>query len=123
MIRVRDLIEHGIHPEYLRRLCEKGLLIKMGRGIYIPADTEISQNVGLAEQHTSLLALRQSRTGAGNHRHYHHHPVAVYGRWAPLNEQLHPGAAKSGVFYWTGFFRSGLLPAYPAEFYFISPYR
>jgi len=49
MIRVRDLIEHGIHPEYLRRLCEKGLLIKMGRGIYIPADTEISQNVGLAQ--------------------------------------------------------------------------
>jgi len=49
MIRVRDLIEHGIHPDYLRRLCEKGLLIKMGRGIYIPADTEISQNVGLAQ--------------------------------------------------------------------------
>jgi predicted transcriptional regulator of viral defense system len=49
MIRVRDLIEHGIHPEYLRRLCKKGLLIKMGRGIYIPADTEISQNVGLAQ--------------------------------------------------------------------------
>ena len=49
MIRVRDIIEHGIHPEYLRRLCEKGLLIKMGRGIYIPADTEISQNVGLAQ--------------------------------------------------------------------------
>jgi predicted transcriptional regulator of viral defense system len=49
MIRVRDLIEHGIHPEYLRRLCEKGLLIKMGRGIYIPADTEISQNIGLAQ--------------------------------------------------------------------------
>ena len=23
MIRVRDAIAHGIHPEYLRRLCEK----------------------------------------------------------------------------------------------------
>ncbi len=49
IIRVRDLIEHGIHPEYLRRLCEKGLLIKMGRGIYISADAEISENVGLAQ--------------------------------------------------------------------------
>jgi predicted transcriptional regulator of viral defense system len=49
IIRVRDLIKHGIHPEYLRRLCEKGLLIKMGRGIYIPADAEISENVGLAQ--------------------------------------------------------------------------
>jgi predicted transcriptional regulator of viral defense system len=49
IIRVRDLMEQGIHPEYLRRLCEKGLLMKMGRGIYIPADSEISPNVGLAQ--------------------------------------------------------------------------
>jgi hypothetical protein len=27
IIRVRDLTEKGIHPEYLRRLCEKGLLM------------------------------------------------------------------------------------------------
>jgi len=49
IIRVRDLMEQGIHPEYLRRLCEKGLLTRMGRGIYIPADSEISPNVGLAQ--------------------------------------------------------------------------
>jgi predicted transcriptional regulator of viral defense system len=49
IIRVRDLMEQGIHPEYLRRLCEKGLLMKMGRGVYIPADSEISPNVGLAQ--------------------------------------------------------------------------
>jgi len=49
IIRVRDLMEQGIHPEYLRRLCEKGLLTKMGRGVYIPADSEISPNVGLAQ--------------------------------------------------------------------------
>ena len=49
MIRVRDATEQGIHPEYLRRLCEKGLLRKMSRGIYIPADSEISPNVGLAQ--------------------------------------------------------------------------
>ena len=49
MIRVRDAIAEGIHPEYLRRLCKKGLLVKMGRGIYIPADREISRNIGLAQ--------------------------------------------------------------------------
>lgn len=49
MIRVRDAIREGIHPEYLRRLCEKGLLVKMARGIYISADQEICQNVGLAQ--------------------------------------------------------------------------
>lgn len=49
IIRVRDVISQGIHPEYLRRLCEKGLLMKMGRGIYVPADSEVSPNVGLAQ--------------------------------------------------------------------------
>ena len=49
MIRVRDAIEQGIHPEYLRRLCGKGLLTKMGRGIYIPSDSEATPNVGLAQ--------------------------------------------------------------------------
>jgi len=49
MIRLRDATKQGIHPEYLRRLCEKGLLVKMGRGIYIPADSETSPNIGLAQ--------------------------------------------------------------------------
>ncbi|MBN1765727.1 MAG: type IV toxin-antitoxin system AbiEi family antitoxin domain-containing protein [Sedimentisphaerales bacterium] len=49
MIRVRDAIQAGIHPETLRRLCEKGHLIKMARGIYVPADSEISPNIGLAQ--------------------------------------------------------------------------
>ena len=49
MIRVRDATERGIHPEYLRRLCKNGLLVKMSRGIYVPADSEISPNVGLAQ--------------------------------------------------------------------------
>ena len=49
MIRVRDAVKEGIHPENLRRLCKKGLLLKMARGIYIPADSEISHNVGLAQ--------------------------------------------------------------------------
>jgi predicted transcriptional regulator of viral defense system len=49
IIRVRDMISQGIHPEYLRRMCEKGLLTKMGRGIYISANSEISPNIGLAQ--------------------------------------------------------------------------
>ena len=49
IIRVRDAISQDIHPEYLRRLCEKGLLVKMGRGLYISADREISPNIGLAQ--------------------------------------------------------------------------
>jgi predicted transcriptional regulator of viral defense system len=49
MIRTRDAIKEGIHPEYLRRLCEKGLLVKMARGVFIPADSEVSQNFGLAQ--------------------------------------------------------------------------
>lgn len=49
IIRVRDLTEKGVHPEYLRRLCKKGLLMKMGRGVYIPANSEVTQNIGLAQ--------------------------------------------------------------------------
>ena len=49
MIRVRDAIREGIHPETLRRLCGKGQLIKMGRGIYVPANSEMSPNIGLAQ--------------------------------------------------------------------------
>lgn len=49
IIRVRDLTEKGIHPEYLRRLCEKGLLTRISRGVYIPADKDISPNIGLAQ--------------------------------------------------------------------------
>jgi predicted transcriptional regulator of viral defense system len=49
MIRVRDAIARGIHPEYLRRLCERGLLIKMSRGIYMSTDSDTSPNIGIAQ--------------------------------------------------------------------------
>lgn len=35
VLRVHDLIARGIHPEYLRRLCQKGLLTRTGRGLYV----------------------------------------------------------------------------------------
>ena len=49
VLRVKDLKERGINPEYLRRLCEKGLLKRVSRGLYICSDAEISPNIGLAQ--------------------------------------------------------------------------
>jgi len=49
IIRVRDVVREGIHPEYLRRLCMNGMLMKIGRGMYVPADSDISPNIGLAQ--------------------------------------------------------------------------
>lgn len=47
-LRVKDLLSHGIHPEHLRRLCSKGLLLKTGRGIYRLAGADTSENITLA---------------------------------------------------------------------------
>ena len=41
VLRPRDLIALGIHPEYLRRLCTKGVLVRSGRGLYMPGDEEL----------------------------------------------------------------------------------
>ena len=61
MIQVRDAVQEGIHPETLRRLCKKGLLVKMARGIYIPADSEISQNAGFTQIFAEAGLLAVSR--------------------------------------------------------------
>jgi predicted transcriptional regulator of viral defense system len=47
-IRTRDAMELGIHPEYLRRLVERGLLVKSGRGIYTYIDAELTEHHSLA---------------------------------------------------------------------------
>src|SRR5437660_4858353 len=49
VLRVRDLASHGIHPETLRRLCERGLLVRAARGLYVPADLDPTENHSLAE--------------------------------------------------------------------------
>lgn len=49
VLRVRDLTSRGIHPEYLRRLCQKGLLTRTGRGLYVATDAVISVHHGLAQ--------------------------------------------------------------------------
>jgi predicted transcriptional regulator of viral defense system len=47
-LRVKDLLARGIHHEYLRRLCSKGVLLKTGRGIYRLAEADTSEHVTLA---------------------------------------------------------------------------
>lgn len=57
IIQVRDLRQRGIHPEYLRRLCDKGRLIKLARGQYALPDTNISE-------HHSLVVVANAVPGA-----------------------------------------------------------
>lgn len=49
ILRVKDLRAAHIHPEYLRRLCERGTFIRIGRGLYMPADAQPTANVSLAQ--------------------------------------------------------------------------
>lgn len=49
ILRVKDLAEVGIHPEYLRRLAQKGALVRIGRGLYMPVDAQPTANAGLAQ--------------------------------------------------------------------------
>jgi predicted transcriptional regulator of viral defense system len=48
VVRPRDLAPHGIKPEHLRRLCQRGLLDQPGRGLYRAADAEVTANHSLA---------------------------------------------------------------------------
>lgn len=54
IIRIRDVIERGIHPEYVRRLCAGGVLIRSGRGLYFSADAPVTANHTLAEACTRV---------------------------------------------------------------------
>jgi len=54
LIRVRDLRERGIHPEYLRTMHKNGELIRVARGTYQLADAEISEYQTLAEACTRV---------------------------------------------------------------------
>ena len=49
VLRVRDLAPYGIHPEVLRRLYQRGLLVRAARGLYLPADLAPTENHTLAE--------------------------------------------------------------------------
>lgn len=49
VLRARDLDEHGIARTYLRRLQEQGLLVPLGRGLYLPSDAEVTEHQSLIE--------------------------------------------------------------------------
>lgn len=43
-IRIKDLLDRGIHPEFARRLVSKEILIRSERGLYTLADSEITEH-------------------------------------------------------------------------------
>lgn len=47
-IRIKDLLDRGIHPEFARRLARKEILIRCERGLYSLADSEITEHHHLA---------------------------------------------------------------------------
>ena len=47
-IRTRDAISGGIHPENLRRLVDRGVLLKSGRGMYTYIDAPLTEHHSLA---------------------------------------------------------------------------
>jgi len=49
VVRAREIRTAGLHPEYLRRLCESGHLVRTGRGLYVLADGDFTEHHSLAE--------------------------------------------------------------------------
>lgn len=49
LLRPRDLQSAGIPRTYLKQLVERGELLKTGRGLYVRADTTLTENHSLAE--------------------------------------------------------------------------
>lgn len=49
VLRARDARKKGFHPEFLRRLCANGALVRVGRGLYMSAESDITANHTLAE--------------------------------------------------------------------------
>jgi len=49
ILRLRDVTSLGIHPEYVRRLCDEGELFRVARGLYSLPDLDPTENHTLAE--------------------------------------------------------------------------
>lgn len=49
VIRPKDLEPHGVARSYLQRLCEREVLVRTGRGLYVLADAELSEHHSLVE--------------------------------------------------------------------------
>jgi predicted transcriptional regulator of viral defense system len=66
-IRTRDAIAGGIHPEDLRRLVDRGVLLKSGRGMYTYIDAELTEyhSLAVASQRVDRGLIRMSITASG----------------------------------------------------------
>lgn len=49
VVRAGDLKARGISPKHLQRLYEEGVLLRSGRGVYIPADADLGEHATLVE--------------------------------------------------------------------------
>jgi len=49
ILRVRDVMAAGIHPEHLRRLHQQGVMERASRGVYRLVDAEYTEHLSLAE--------------------------------------------------------------------------
>ena len=49
VVRLREAIEHGVHPEQMRRLIGTGQLVRTGRGLYVAAHGSASIHNTLAQ--------------------------------------------------------------------------
>ena len=49
ILRARDLAAQGISPTHLQRLYEQGMLLRSGRGVYLPIEAEVSEFASLTE--------------------------------------------------------------------------
>lgn len=49
VLRLRDAMEHGIHPEVLRRMVASGQLVRPARGIYAAPDRSPTEHTDLAQ--------------------------------------------------------------------------
>jgi predicted transcriptional regulator of viral defense system len=49
VLRLRDLRAQGVHPEYVRRLVHQGFLTRIGWGLYVPTEAELTSAHTVAE--------------------------------------------------------------------------
>jgi predicted transcriptional regulator of viral defense system len=59
VVRLRDVQQRGLHPEYLRRLCAQGLLEHIGRGLYALPQARAE----ITEHHSLALACKRVPAG------------------------------------------------------------
>jgi len=76
VLRVRDAVAQGLHPEHLRRLCQQGKLERISRGLYRLPDADATEHASFVTVATRfpngvvclLSALRFHGIGTQNPR-------------------------------------------------------